>query len=347
MLLPLLKKRRSIRKFKSIPVPSAKVDHLVEAMLRAPSSRGYNPWDFVVVTEPELLKELARAKEHGSVLLAGAPLAIVVCANPQISDVWIEDCAIATLVIHLAAESLGLGSCWVQIRERLHSQDQSSSDFVRETLALPVGHEVVAIVGIGYPAESKPPHPRESLLYERVSSNRYGVRWTLSDAGQRESFVENVMLAMEAYFDADARRIDHAHRVAGYARELLAGIDADELVTLTAAYLHDIGIHEAERKYNSCSGHYQELEGPAVARELLEGLGADQRLIATVCELVGCHHTPGGVDSPEFRILWDADALVNLAEVVVDKAADEIDRILDKALVTETGYRRARKLFLP
>jgi hypothetical protein len=316
-------------------------------MLRSPSSRGYNPWDFVVVTDPELLIQLSQAKEHGSVLLKEAPLAIAVCANPQISDVWIEDCSIAALIVHLAAESLGLGSCWVQIRERRYSKELSSSDYVCQALELPDGYQVEAIVGIGYPAEKKAPHPWESLLYDRVSSNRYGTRWAMSDPGQRKSFIERVALAMENYFGADERRIEHAHRVAGYARELLAAVDADETETLIAAYLHDIGIPEAERKYGRCPGHYQEQEGPPVARSLLEELGADEQLIGTVCALVGCHHTPGGIDSPEFRILWDADALVNLAEVVADKGPEQIERILDTALVTETGYRRARKLFLP
>ncbi len=347
MLLTLLRKRRSIRKFQPVLVPSEKVDKLVEAMLRSPSSRGFDPWDFVVVTDSELLKQLSRAKEHGSSLLDGAPLAIVVCANPQISDVWIEDCSIAALIVHLAAESLGLGSCWVQIRERRYSEELSSSDYVCKTLELPDGFQVEAIVGIGYPAETKSPHPLESLHYDRVSSNRYGTRWTMSDPGRRKNFIESVALAMEDYFGADQRRIDHAHRVAGYARELLAAVDADETETMVAAYLHDIGIPEAERKYGSCPGHYQEQEGPPVARILLERLGADERLIGTVCDLVGSHHTPGAIDSPEFRILWDADALVNLTEVVVGKGPEQIERILDKSLVTETGYRRARKLFLP
>jgi nitroreductase len=347
MLLPLLKKRRSIRKFQPIPVPAEKVDHLVEAMLRSPSSRGYNPWEFVVVTDAEQLKLLARAKEHGSALLGEAPLAIAVCTNPLISDVWIEDCSIAAVIIHLAAESLGLGSCWVQIRERRHSAELSSSDYAGKVLALPDGFQVEAIVGIGYPAEEKPPHPRESLFYDRVSSNRYGIRWSLSDSSRREGFIERVVQSMEEYFGADERRIKHAHRVAGYARELLAAVDADEMVTLVAAYLHDIGIPEAERKYGSCHGPYQEQDGHPVARALLEGLGADPRLIGEVCALVGCHHTPGGLDSPEFRILWDADALVNLAEVVAGKEPEQIAQILDKALVTETGYRRALKLYLP
>ena len=182
MLLSLLKKRRSIRKFQPVPVATEKVDQLVEAMLRSPSSRGNNPWEFVVVTDADQLKRLARAKEHGSALIEEAPLAIVVCANPLISDVWIEDCSIAALNIHLAAASLGLGSCWVQIRKRRHSAELSSCDYVSKLLELPDGYQVEAIIGIGYPSEEKPPHLRESLLYDRVSSNRYGIPWTPPDS---------------------------------------------------------------------------------------------------------------------------------------------------------------------
>ncbi|MEJ2199811.1 MAG: nitroreductase family protein [Desulfuromonadaceae bacterium] len=347
MLLPLLRKRRSIRKFEATPIPPPKVEQLIEALLRSPSSRSLNPWEFVVVTDPGLLAKLARAKEHGAAFLAGAPLAVVVCANPQASDVWIEDCAIASLVIHLTAESMGLGSCWVQIRRRQHSREQSAAAYVRESLDLPADYEVLSIVGLGYPAEEKAPHDRETLLYDRVSRNRYGQRWIPSGSSRRERFIGAVAEAMETYLGADVRRIDHAHRVAGYARELLAGIDADETITMTAAYLHDIGIHEAERKYNSSAGHYQEQEGPPIARSMLEELGADQRLISTVCALVGCHHTPAAIDSPEFRILWDADALVNLAEVMEGKTPEEVERVLDRALVTEAGYRRARRLYSP
>lgn len=160
-------------------------------------------------------------------------------------------------------------------------------------------------------------------------------------------FPEKVRGAMESYFDADSRRIGHAIQVAGYARELLAYIDADETVTMAAAYLHDIGIPEAERKHGSCAGPYQEQEGPPVARKILEGLGAPELFVATVCALVGSHHTPAAIDSPEFRILWDADALVNLAEVLPGKSPDKIRAILEKCMVTEPGFRRAVSLYLP
>jgi HD superfamily phosphodiesterase len=151
---------------------------------------------------------------------------------------------------------------------------------------------------------------------------------------------------MEDYFGADARRITHALQVTAYAEELLVFIDADPTVTLTATYLHDIGIPAAERKYGSCAAPYQEEMGPPVARVLLSALGAPAELIETVCALIGRHHTPGGIDSPEFRILWDADALVNLNEVVPGKSPEQIGAILDKWLVTEPGYRRALSLYL-
>ncbi|HXV20714.1 MAG TPA: HD domain-containing protein [Desulfuromonadales bacterium] len=159
-------------------------------------------------------------------------------------------------------------------------------------------------------------------------------------------FLQQVRQAMEDFFGADARRIAHALQVTAYADELLVYIDADPNVTLTAAYLHDIGIPAAESIYGSCAGPYQEELGPPVARELLSGLGAPAELIEAVCALIGKHHTPGGIDSPEFRILWDADALVNLNEVVPGKNPEQIRAILDKWLVTEPGYRRALGLFL-
>jgi putative nucleotidyltransferase with HDIG domain len=158
-----------------------------------------------------------------------------------------------------------------------------------------------------------------------------------SSACQEEivsDFLQQVRLAMVGYFGADSRRIDHALQVTAYAEELLAYIDADPTVTLTAAYLHDIGIPNAERIYGSCAGTHQEELGPPVARELLTSLKAPAELIETVCAMIGKHHTPAGVNSPEFRILWDADALVNLDEVVPGKSSEQVRTILGKWLVT-------------
>ncbi len=174
MILSLLRKRRSIRQFQPDPVEPEKIEKLAEALLRSPSSRGRNPWDFIFVDDPELLNKLAHAKAHGSSFVGGAPLAVVLTGDPSQSDVWIEDCAIASIILQLAAESLGLGSCWAQIRLRLHRDGRTSDDFLKQLLNLPDGHRVLSIVGLGYPGEEKTGHPREELLWSKVHWNRFG-----------------------------------------------------------------------------------------------------------------------------------------------------------------------------
>ena len=175
MFMSLIRKRRSIRRFLDQPVEKEKLDLLVEAGLRAPSSRGVNPWHFVVVTDREMLNRLSQSKEHGSAFLKNAAAGIVVCADASKSDVWVEDASIATTVIHLAAASLDLGSCWIQIRERMHAPQQTAEAYVAEQLKLPVALKVQAIVALGYPDESKTPHARESLPDAQVHAGFYGI----------------------------------------------------------------------------------------------------------------------------------------------------------------------------
>ncbi len=174
MFLSLVEKRRSIRRFTDRRVEPEKVDVLVETALRSPSSRGFNPWQFVVVTEKDLLEKLSKAKEHGSSFLGNAPLGIVICADPNRSDVWVEDASIASIFIHLAAESLGLGSCWIQIRKRMHDKTKTSQAYVCELLNIPKNLQVESIVAVGYPDEAKPPHGQEELQYEKVYDDYYG-----------------------------------------------------------------------------------------------------------------------------------------------------------------------------
>lgn len=174
MFLALIKKRRSIRKFKPQAVEPDKLNLLVEAALRSPSSMGSNPWEFIVVTEKGALDDLSKAKPHGSIFLKNAPLAIVVCANPKKSGVWVEDASIAATFIQLAAESIGLGSCWIQLRERMHNSNQTSGAYVSGLLQIPEGIEVECIIALGYPDEAKPPHLQENLEYRKIHGGRYG-----------------------------------------------------------------------------------------------------------------------------------------------------------------------------
>ena len=174
MFLSLIQNRRSIRRYLPWPVENKKIDVLIEAALRAPSSRGFNPWEFIFVTERDLLKMLSATKKHGSSFLRNATLGIVVCADADRSDVWVEDASIASIFIQLAAESIGLGSCWIQIRERMHDKEKTAQEYISEILNIPPGLKVESIIAIGHPEKRKPPHAKEELQYDKIYLNSYG-----------------------------------------------------------------------------------------------------------------------------------------------------------------------------
>jgi nitroreductase len=179
MCMSIIQKRRSIRKFLEKPVEGEKIDMLVEAALRSPSSRGLNPWEFIVVTEKGLLEKLSKAKQHGSEFLQNVPLGIVVCGNSDKSDTWVEDTSIASIFILLAAESMGLGGCWIQIRERMHNDAKTAQEYISQILHIPEKLKVESVIALGYPDEKKSPHTKEELEYEKVYFNLYGKLYKL------------------------------------------------------------------------------------------------------------------------------------------------------------------------
>jgi hypothetical protein len=133
-----------------------------------------------------------------------------------------------------------------------------------------------------------------------------------------------VLEAMIRYDGTDARRIAHAIKVWGYAKAIadIEGLDHAERETLGyAAILHDIGIHSAERIHGSAAGNFQELEGPPVARELLATIGLPDGVVERVLFLVGNHHSYAKVDGADFRILVEADFIVNAQEDSLDARA--------------------------
>jgi nitroreductase len=155
-------------------VEPEKIRRLQQAALLAPSSRGICPWEFVFVQDRALLAKLSRAKSSGSSFLEEAPLGIVVCADPAKSDAWVEDTSIASAYLLLAAEAMGLGACWIQIRKRSRSDDQTSESYVMETLGIPRILSVESIIAAGYPAERPKPRSLEELVYGKISFERYG-----------------------------------------------------------------------------------------------------------------------------------------------------------------------------
>ncbi|WP_265444607.1 nitroreductase family protein [Acetivibrio straminisolvens] len=168
MLYELLKNRRSIRKFQSKEVEKEKIDIILKSALLAPSSRSRRPWEFIAVTDKKKLERLSKIREHSSDFLAGAPLGIVVAANPKLCDVWIEDASIASIIIQLSAQSLGLGSCWIQVRERFGPNNEKAGDTVKEILQIPGEYEVECIIAVGYSDEEKKPYNVDGLPYNKL-----------------------------------------------------------------------------------------------------------------------------------------------------------------------------------
>jgi len=167
-MLDLLYSRRSIRKYTSQLIEPDKIEKLIEAALLSPTSRNREAWEFVVVTEKEALNQLSVSKPGSASMISKAPLAIVVCGNPLDSDVWVEDCSIAAIIIQLAAHDIGLGSCWIQMRGRMYDEKVTSSDYVKKTLDLPVHLEIECIISIGYPDEIKSKRDKSVLSYNKV-----------------------------------------------------------------------------------------------------------------------------------------------------------------------------------
>jgi len=173
-MIELLRARRSIREYSGRPVEPEKVAVLKEAVLRSPSSRNIDPWEFVFVDDRTLLARLARCKPHGADFLEQAALGIVVCADGRASDVWVEDCSIAAILAQMTAQSLGLGSCWIQVRNRRFDDATTSEQYIRRLLGLPEHVKVECIVSIGHPAEKREPVPAEELKVSKIRMNSEG-----------------------------------------------------------------------------------------------------------------------------------------------------------------------------
>ncbi len=157
---------------------------------------------------------------------------------------------------------------------------------------------------------------------------------------------ERLIREMMNVFGADQSRINHTLAVLDYAEQILLAQGGDPLVTKAAAILHDIGIGEAERKHGSSAGKYQEIEGLPIAKNILKKYDLDDALIDRICEIVANHHSAKDINTPEFKIVWDADWLVNIPEEFAEIDKEKLRKLIDKTFKTKQGRQIAVKLFL-
>jgi nitroreductase len=154
-------------------VEPEKVDVLIKSALMAPTSKNSKSWQFVVVDDAALLQQLAVSRAMGSSLIANAPLAIVVLADPSQSDAWLEDASIASAFLQLQVGSLGLGSCWVQVARRPHSDEVTAEQYIRGLLQIPDELNVVNVIAIGYKNEERRPYDETKLPYDKIHRNKF------------------------------------------------------------------------------------------------------------------------------------------------------------------------------
>ena len=157
-LLELMRTRRSIRKYTDAPVSEENITKILQAGMLSATGKGIRPWEFIVVTDKDVLQKMADCRAGSVKMLKEAPCAIVVLGNEDASDVWTEDCSAVMSNMHLMAHALGLGSCWVQGRSREAVDGRYTEAYVRDLLGYPENEKVQANLRIGVPAQEKAPY---------------------------------------------------------------------------------------------------------------------------------------------------------------------------------------------
>lgn len=151
---------------------------------------------------------------------------------------------------------------------------------------------------------------------------------------------------MSDFFGDDSRRINHAKTVLNYATLIEKDEGGNLDVIEISAALHDVGIPESERKYNSSAGHYQEIEGPPIARKLLSNLNLPESDVDHICKIIANHHSGKNIDTLEFRIIWDLDWLDNMEDIYDIDDKVKMEKLIDNIFKTESGKELAIQKFL-
>ena len=174
-LFELARRRRSVRRYGAEKIDDAILREIMKVALTAPTSFGHKPVEYVIVRNSETIRRIGACKQMGGSQINGADTVIVVMvrtADPRAAEFWIEDGAIASAYILLAAEQYGLGACWVHIRNRMGRKGTSDEE-IRSILEVPDGYTVLNLIALGDKAETKKAYTEADLHLENVHYERY------------------------------------------------------------------------------------------------------------------------------------------------------------------------------
>ena len=166
--------RRSVRQYTDEKIPEDKLNAILHAGLAAASSKNRRPWEFIIVRDKSMLDKLSGCRAGAGNLLGKCDAAIVVAADSELVDVWVEDCASAITQMHLTADALGIGSCWLQVRLRMTADgSRAAQDVVKELLGIPDKYGIMAILTLGMPAAHPGPRTVDDLLLDKIHHERF------------------------------------------------------------------------------------------------------------------------------------------------------------------------------
>lgn len=166
-------KRRSIRKYTPELLTSDETKLILEAALLSPTSKNKHSWDFIAIEDKDTLKALSLCKPHSAAFIADAAMAVVIAGNPIISNACVEDASIAAINMQMQAEELGIGSCWVQVRNRNYSETITSGEYINDLLNIPMPLEVVCVISFGKKEKERTPADIKNLKWEKVHIGKY------------------------------------------------------------------------------------------------------------------------------------------------------------------------------
>lgn len=163
--------RRTVRKYKDMPVEKEVIMELMKTALVSPSGRNRKPYEFVVVDDKETIKKLSVSKESGATFAENAPLIIVIFGHEN--PTWDDDCAIASTIIQLKAHQLGLGSCWIQTKEKFDAEGNPTDENIKKILNAPAELKVHNMIALGYPDEEKPAYTEADMDMAKLHFNKF------------------------------------------------------------------------------------------------------------------------------------------------------------------------------
>lgn len=165
--------RRSVRSYTTAPVTEEELKTIITCGLCAPTGHGWYAGELIAVTDREIIDRLIGSRTGSANMLKGAGAAVVVVGKDS-SDTWEEDCSAMMENMHQACDMMGLGSCWIQGRNRFAADGRTSEEYVREIIGFPEDRHLEAILSIGHVENHPEAHTEEGLKWEKVSRNTYG-----------------------------------------------------------------------------------------------------------------------------------------------------------------------------